>query len=165
MSLSSETTQTQGGQANKTGDVLERFVERLLQDNGYVEFWDHKEQVFANRHAVGGKQYAKEVLIGESIYGTKVRADFLVINKEKFPNGLVIECKWQQSKGSVDIKYPFNVFNIMKLKVPTIILLDGNGYSKKAEAWLKEQADPSRALIGVHNMAEFQAKVNKGFLG
>ncbi len=114
---------------------------------------------------MGGKQFAREVNVGDSIYGTKVRADFLVLNKDKFPDGLVVECKWQQSRGSVDIKYPFNVFNIAKLGIPTIILIDGNGYSKKSFAWLKDQAHPQKALIGVYTMSEFQVEVNKGFLG
>jgi hypothetical protein len=48
--------------------------------------------------------------------------------------------------------------------VPTIIILDGNGYKKTAMKWLKDQADPKRALIGVYNMAEFQKLVNNGFL-
>jgi hypothetical protein len=164
MNSSSEITSS-GGKANKTGGGLEKFVEQLLQREGYQEFWDHKEQVFANRKTLGGKQYAKQVNIGESIYGTRVRCDILVLNKDKFPDGLVIECKWQQSKGSVDLKYPFNVFNINKLNIPTIILLDGQGYSKKSGQWLRDQANPQRALIGVYNMSEFQTVVNNGFLG
>jgi hypothetical protein len=172
MSLSSETTENIepkekvkfGGRANKTGNRLEQFIEDILKREGYEEFWDHKEQVFANRKAIGGKQYAKQVVIGDSIYGNKVRCDVLVLNKEKFPDGLVIECKWQQSSGSVDVKFPYNVFNIAKLGVPTIILIDGGGYSKKSIEWLRGQAAPERALIGVYSMSEFQTKVNNGFL-
>ena len=88
MNSSSETTENFGGRANKTGNRLEQFVEAILKAEGYEEFWDHKEQVFANRKAVGGKQYAKQVVIGESIYGNKVRCDVLVLNKSKFPDGL-----------------------------------------------------------------------------
>lgn len=164
MNSSSETTSS-GGQANRTGNLLESFVENVLKHKGYQEFWDHKEQVFANRHAVGGKQYAKQVIIGKSIYEGNVRCDFLVLNLEKFPDGLVIECKWQQARGSVDVKYPFNVANIIKIGVPTIIIIDGKGYSKKAIEWLRGEANAARALIGVYNMQEFQAEVNKGFLG
>ena len=164
MSSSSETTNS-GRQANKTGNTLERFIERLLQDNSYKEFWDHREQVFENRKSIGGKQYIKQAVCGTSIYETKRKCDFLVINKDKFPDDLIIECKWQQVGGSVDEKYPFALFNIFKIGVPTIILLDGGGYKPAAMKWLKDQVDPNRALIGVYNMAEFQALVNKGFLG
>lgn len=163
MNSSSETTKT--NKANKTGGLLESFVENILQQRGYAEFWDHKEQVFANRKSVGGKQYAKQVIIGETIYETKCKCDFLVLNSELFPDGLVIECKWQESKGSVDVKYPMVVFNILKIGVPTIVLLDGGGYSAKAEKWLRSQAHPTKALVGVYSMQEFQKAVNNGFLG
>jgi hypothetical protein len=154
-----------GRQANKTGNALEIFVEQLLKTNGYLEFWNHKEQLFSNRHNIGGKQFATQVPCGMSIYETKRKCDFLVINNEKWPDGLIIECKWQQVPGSVDEKYPFTIFNIFKIGVPTIILLDGGGYKKNAMKWLKEQVNPNRALIGVYNMMEFQGLVNKGYLG
>ena len=163
MNLSSGTTG--GSMACRTGNQLECFVEHLLKERGYTEFWDHKDQLFANRKTIGGKQYSKQVPCGTSIYETQRKCDFLVINKEKFPDDLIIECKWQQSKGSVDEKYPFTLFNIFKIAVPTIILLDGGGYKPSAMKWLKDQVDPNRALIGVHSMVEFQTLVNKNFLG
>lgn len=164
MNLSSETTSS-GARANKSGNRLENFVGQILQQEGYQEFWDHKEQIFTNRKTVGGKQFAKQVPCGTSIYETKRKCDFLVLNKDKFPDGLIIECKWQQSNGSVDEKYPFTIFNVFKIGVPTVILLDGGGYKPAAMKWLKDQANPKRALIAVWNMAEFQTEVNNGFLG
>jgi len=165
MNSSSETKKTGGGQANKTGSTLELFVERMLEDNGYTPFPNHKAQLFDNRKTVGGKQYSSHVPCGTSIYESPRKCDFLIMNQDKFPEGLIIECKWQQSAGSVDEKYPFTLFNIIKIGVPTIILLDGGGYKKTAKKWLKEQVNLSKALIGVYSMAEFQALVHKGFLG
>lgn len=157
---------TNGGtHANRTGNQLEQFVEDKLLRNGYTLFSNHKVQLFANRHTVGGKQYALQVPCGTSIYETQRKCDVLVLNQDKFKDGLIIECKWQQSSGSVDEKYPFALYNIIKIGVPTIILLDGGGYKPAAMKWLKDQVNPSRALIGVHNMAEFQTMVNNGFLG
>ena len=164
MNSSSEIT-SGGTRANKTGNRLEKFVEHQLKDSGYIEFWDHKEQIFENRKTVGGKQFAKQVPCGMSIYETKRKCDFLVLNPDKFPDGLIIECKWQESNGSVDEKYPFTLFNIIKIAVPTVILLDGGGYKPAAMKWLKDQVGSDRALIGVFNMSEFQTKVNNGFLG
>ncbi len=151
--------------ANHTGNRLERFVEHALIDNGYTQFANHREQMFANRNSIGGKQFAEQIPCGMSIYETKRKCDFLVINKDKFPDGLIIECKWQQSAGSVDEKYPFTLFNIYKIGVPTIIILAGGGYKPAALKWLKDQVNPDKALIGVYNMEEFQTKVNNGFLG
>ena len=103
--------------------------------------------------------------MGETIYDTPRICDFFVINRDKFPNDLIIECKWQQSGGSVDEKYPLLVFNVVKTGIPTVILLDGGGYRAQAMAWLKDQVNPKGAIIGVWTMAEFQKQVNNGFLG
>ena len=88
----------------------------------------------------------------------------MVFNPDTFEDGLVTECKWQESAGSVDEKYPFLVFNI-KPGVPTIVLLDRDGCKKAAMDRLKEQVDERRCIIGVYNMKEFQQKVNNGLLG
>lgn len=160
--MNSSSGTTSGAFANHTGNNLEQFVRETLLRNGYTEFWDHKEQVFANRATVGGRQFALQVNVGETIYKTKRIADVLIINQELFPDGLIIECKWQQSNGSVDEKYPFLVWNIIKTKVPTIILLDGGGYKPAAMEWLKAQANPSSALIAVYTMMEFQKAANNG---
>lgn len=164
MSLSSETTSS-GSKANRTGNTLERFVQQALIDRGYVEFWNYKKQVFAQRHVIGGKQFSKQVPIGDTIYDTERKCDFLVINRDKFPKDLIIECKWQQSKGSVDEKYAYLIFNIVKTGIPTIVLLDGSGYKPAAKRWLIDQVNPKGALIGVWDMKEFQTSVNNGFLG
>lgn len=166
---SSETTPppppNSGKRAKQTGNSLEIFVENALRDNGYTEFWNHKAHAFENRNAIGGKQYLKQLPIGPSIYETPRKCDFLVINREKFRDDLIIECKWQQSSGSVDEKYPLLLFNILKTGIPTVVLLDGSGYREAARKWLLEQVHPKGALIGVFTMAEFQTHVNNGFLG
>jgi hypothetical protein len=167
MSLSSATTPVDpsGRKAQRTGNSLEKFVQDALIRAGYSEFWNHKKQVFQHRDLIGGKQFATQVPLGDTIYATERKCDFLVINREKFPKDLVIECKWQQSKGSVDEKYPFLIFNIIRTGIPTVILLDGGGYKEAAMKWLKENVNQKGALIGVWTMVEFQREVNNGFLG
>ncbi|MDR3030923.1 MAG: hypothetical protein LBU35_00885 [Holosporales bacterium] len=164
MNSSSETISS-GTKANKTGNALESFVEAILIRNGYTEFINNKKQVFAMRQSVGGKQFSKQQLCGESIYGSARRCDFFVINQERFPKNLIIECKWQESAGSVDEKYPFVMLNITKIAILTIVLIDGKGYKKQAFKWLKDQVSTERALIDVCTMQEFQKLVNQGFLG
>ena len=159
---------TNGGRANRTGNQLENFVEDALRRCGYVEFQGQKNQVFANRQAMNGKQYIKQIPVGKTIYDTQRKADFLIINSDKFAKGLIIECKWQQSPGSVDEKYPYLLFNILKTEVPTVVLLDGGGYKPAAKDWLVVRAtDPMSKglLLGVWSMSEFQTKINNGFLG
>lgn len=155
-----------GGQkANKTGNRLELFVEQALKEKGYSEFWNHRATAFENRKAIGGRQYLKQLPVGTTIYNTTRKCDFFVINRALFTDDLIIECKWQQKPGSVDEKYPFLLFNILKTGIPTIILLDGTGYRPAAMEWLKRQANPKRALLGVWDMAEFHKQINDGLLG
>ncbi len=161
----SSATITGGEKAQQTGNLLENFVEQILLAKGYTEFWNFKNSSFENRKAIGGKQFLRHPCVGNTIYEKPRQCDLLVINRDFFPDDLIIECKWQQSKGSVDEKYPFLLFNILKTGVPTIVLLDGGGYSGPAKKWLQEQVHEKGALIGVWDMSEFQKRVNNGFLG
>lgn len=166
MNSSSETTNNTpiigGTHANTTGNNLEAFLSSVLLRANYTKFEGVKAQAFENRGSLGGKQFIHQCLVGNTVYDTDRFADFFIVNKDKFPDDLIIECKWQQSAGSVDEKYPYLVVNIMKTAIPTIVLIDGGGYKQAAIAWLKNQVDPNRALIGVYTMAEFQKIVNNG---
>lgn len=94
----------QGTQANRTGNQLESHVEHALHEHGYTLFPDHKKQLFANRDAVGGKQYGRHVLVGPSIYESPRIVDFLVINKDKFP-------EWDVASRSEYMAFKFNQTN------------------------------------------------------
>jgi len=106
-----------------------------------------------------------QVSTGDTIYETERKSDFLVINRDRFRNDLIIECKWQKSKGSVDEKYPFLIYNIIRTGIPTVIILDGGGYKRAAMEWLKENVNNRGSLIGVWTAAEFETEVSAGFLG
>jgi hypothetical protein len=154
-----------GKKANTTGNRLQNFVEEILRERGYAEFWNYKKQAFDNRKTIGGKQYLKQLPVGKTIYDTNRICDLFIINRDKFPKDLIIECKWQQSGGSVDEKYPYLIFNIVKTCIPTVILLDGDGYKPAARLWLRDQVSRNGSLIAVWDMKEFQKEANNGFLG
>ncbi|MEE8056934.1 MAG: PD-(D/E)XK nuclease superfamily protein [Pseudomonadales bacterium] len=164
MSVPSGTTSS-GSRANRTGTQLEHFVHDALIRAGFALFENHKPLLFENRHLIGGKQFQPHVNVGTTIYQSTRIVDFLITNKARFAEGLIIECKWQQSSGSVDEKYPFLLCNIIKTGVPTIVLLDGGGYKPAAKTWLQNQITATRALLGVWDMAAFQRHLNDGFLG
>lgn len=155
---------TDGTKANRTGNRLERFVEQTLQEYGYAAIINDKKGAFANRKSIGDKRYMTQVPVGPTIYESRRKSDFLIIDKDRFPDGLIIECKWQQAAGSVNEKYPFLLLNIQRTGIPTIVLLDGDGYKPAARRWLADQVRPDSLLRGVWNMGEFQRAVNNGFL-
>ena len=99
--------------------------------------------------------YSRQFPLGNSIYDTPVKCDFILHHPLKYPTCLVIESKWQESSGSTDEKYPYLVLNVKeKLGYPTIIVVDGGGYKPGAEKWLRSQV--GGRLLYVFNMMEFQ---------
>jgi hypothetical protein len=152
----------QGGtQANYTGTVLEKFIQDRLIERGYA-FIPNKK--FDAAKYIEQPIYTRRYYVGLNIYESKLYCDFILYHPQKWPRSLIIESKWQQSGGSVDEKFPFLVLNIQyKYPCPTIILIDGGGYRKVAEAWLRNQAG-TKNLEHVFSMSEFQKWVNQNYL-
>jgi len=148
---------SQGGRAVRTGNALERVVLHALDDNKYTYI---PQRRFIAACCLPQPLYTRQLIIGKSIYGTKLISDFMLYHPEKWPDKLIIECKWQQSAGSVDEKYPYNVLNIREMyPCPAIILLDGEGYKSGAAEWLRGQIDDNK-LLAVYSMMQFQTWVN-----
>lgn len=146
--------------ANNRGKELESRVAALLEDSGY----ENVHPIVFPMRIKDQPIYAKHVEIGRDIYGKVRRCDLLVYNRRVWPSGLVIQCKWQASSGSsMEEKYPFEVLNIQKDEYPTIVVLDGGGYSKGSETWLKGQAGKNR-LLHVFSFGELQKFASKGKL-
>ncbi len=155
--------ESSGSKANKTGNLLERLIRESLQSRGYAyipfkNFSDAKNGTLAHRPI-----YTAQALIGKTIYDTDRKCDFLLYHPQKFPQNLVIECKWQQTGGSVDEKFPFLVENIRLLGIPTIVVVDGGGHKPGAIAWMKMQEND--ILLGVYTLQEFMIKMNDGLCG
>ena len=147
--------------ANKTGSRLEQFVEGLLQEAGYEAVWP--AALFFAMREMEQPIYTKQCEVGRDIYGKKRRVDFLLYHPRKWPQSLVIQCKWQASSGSVEEKYPFEVLSIQQGGYPAIVILAGGGYSKGAEQWLKGQAGKN-LLKHVFDQGDFQRFVSRGEL-
>lgn len=159
---------TQGGRANKAGNVLEKTVEGALQGHGYVPIGGNipKKQKLAyllNSTNIP-RRYARQVHIGQGIYGTDIYVDFYIIGSPTIPAGLIIECKWQQVGGSVDEKLPYVNLNIQNCyPVPAVVLIDGGGMKPGAINWLKQQAGSNQNLLSVHTLSSFIIWANNNF--
>ena len=149
-------TDSSGAKANWNGKMFEDFVHDHLVRNG----WKFMEKVIViktpkNYRTQTGDQkwFTTQCKLTNTIYENPWKVDFL-LHDERTKKTLVIECKWQQSQGSVDEKYPYLVQNIKeKSPHPCLVLLDGDGYKPAAKEWLKTQVD--KKLIGVLSMSEF----------
>jgi len=107
--------------ANRSGKVAEDFIDSLLLSVGVA--------------------FRRQVVIGRTIFDERHKVDFLVSNLREFPQGLVIESKWQDVGGTVDEKFPYVVENIHLSKMPTIVIVHGGGCRPGALAWLYDRRD------------------------
>jgi hypothetical protein len=90
------------GQANVTGNLLEISVTQVFTSKGfklisYAE-WKKKPELY-------GKELLLKNVPYRTIYEHPGRTEFLAIS-ERLNFKIRIECKWQQSNGSVDEKFP-----------------------------------------------------------
>lgn len=152
---------SQGAQANLTGTRMENHIELSLLDCGYVKLAE-KYALVNDIKSLTQPSYARQVQIGKTIYGTNLKSDFVLFHPDKWPEGLVIEVKWQQRGGTVDEKFPYLVMNIWSSEYQTILILDGGGYRDGAERWIRSMQKQN--LLHVFNMVEFLTWVNQGNL-
>ena len=95
-------------------------------------------------------EFDRQAVVGVSIYGSILRADFLVHNIVEFPVGLVIESKWQDTPGTADEKFPYMVANIRagNYRHPVVVVVYGGGCRPGAVRWFQDQVD-GQQLVAV----------------
>ncbi len=156
-----EMTMTQGARANQAGKILESNVETILSVHGYFQVGNHVSKEFLFNASLLAKRYAKQVYIGSGIYKTILKVDFFVMGLPVMPSGLIIECKWQESGGSVDEKFPYLNLNIQdSYPAPTIVVIGGEGMREGAIKWLRQQVASNPNLLAVHTLDRFIAWSN-----
>lgn len=107
-----------------------------------------------------------------TVYEHKGNTEFLLISK-KYNLRIRIECKWQQSAGSVDEKLPYLYLNTIEAmpEKSIMILIDGGGWKTGAIKWLKDAVKQNKYTIKankdkqilVFNLADFFTWTNKTF--
>lgn len=150
----------QGTLANITGNTLEQIVLQTLIPKGFklTTYKDYVNSTLLNE---------TEVIIRnapyKTIYHHDGKTEFLVLS-QKYNLEMRIECKWQQSAGSVDEKFPYLYLNCVEaMPEPQImIIVDGGGAKAGAINWLKESAisrkyNAANKSIQVLTLSEFVA--------
>jgi hypothetical protein len=159
-------TTNQGATANATGKDLENFVENSLVQYGYKKIEENKKDVFAQRaQKQWNKVFTREAPVGVDIWNRFRRCDFFVLNSTSFVEGIVIECKWQQVAGTTEQKINHLVDTIKHSGLPSIIVIDGEGWSKGVIPWLTQQQQTHPNILGVWSKKEFLSQLNLGFFG
>ena len=131
----------QGRTANRNGRAAEDVITTILTQRGYPPV----------------RQYP----VGMGIFETALYADFYIPSLPPFPNGLIIESKWQQVGGSAEEKLCYLVENIRTCyPCSVIIMIDGGGFRPGAVRWLRAQAGQHR-LFAVFTLGEFLSWCNR----
>lgn len=127
-----------GGRANRSGRVLEEVVESVFRSHGYEQAW-HREWN-KNPEKYGPRLLLKNVPY-RTIYGHNGRSEFVALVEGR--SSIRIECKWQQSPGSVDEKFPYLYLNAVEAmtEATVLIIVDGGGAKPHAVEWLRNAAE------------------------
>jgi len=158
----------QGGLANSSGNTLEQTIIATLVSKGFpVELY--------RRWVKSPAGYPADILLRnvpyKTLYGHKGNTEFLLLSA-RYNLTIRIECKWQQSAGSVDEKFPYLYLNCVQ-QMPenqVIIVVDGGGAKAGAVEWLRRAcaerlflAEESPKSITMMNLVEFMTWANRIF--
>lgn len=82
-------------------------------------------------HAFGsrGIRIYREVPVGKSVIGKNRRVDLLIVHPETNA-AMAVECKYQDSAGTVDEKIPYALDDMRALRMPGCIVYAGRGFSE-----------------------------------
>jgi hypothetical protein len=125
----------QGQQAVRSGRAAEALIYCILSQRGY--------------------QVDRQAFVGQSIKGGEIRADFLVHGIKQFPDGLIIESKWQETPGTADEKLFGLALDIQtNYPCPTIVVVAGGGAREQIVTWLRNQVNGG-ILYAVFDFEQF----------
>lgn len=139
-------------ESTHSGKFLEQVLRSELQARGF-HFRTHAEDaenldMFEPRLVVSNVPY-------RSLYGCSSRSEFVITDG---PRKIRVECRWQESSGSVDEKFPYLLRNAIECmpENEVLILHGGDGARSEAIEWLKREASKiSAKRIFVVNINEF----------
>ncbi len=81
-----------------------------------------------NNFSTHGLVVYTEITLGKTIIGKDRRIDVFVVRKHD-QRAIAIECKYQDSKGTVDEKIPYALQDLEALRVPGCLVYGGEGWS------------------------------------
>lgn len=158
-----------GQRASKQGKILEQTIIPAFEARGF-------QYLLYSKWKKNPSSYSNELLLGNvpytTIYGHRGYTEFLV-KSEQYNLKHRIECKWQQSSGSVDEKLPYLYLNCIQAipEEDIIIVAGGGGMKKGAVLWLKEAVQQNLYVndkqcaknIDVFSLEEFLVWANQLF--
>ena len=94
-----------------------------------AEYADAVASYVARRFLDRGLKAYREVYAGQSIIGKNRRVDIMCIC-EAADRAIALECKYQESLGTVDEKIPYSLDDLAALPMAGCLVYAGTGFSK-----------------------------------
>lgn len=89
----------------------------------------------------------------------------VIEDSRRWPDGIIIEVRSQESAGSADQTFPYLVQNIRHYyPLPVAIVLVGCGFSSGAIDWLRTRVD-GKTLLAVSFVEDFEVLVRRALAG
>lgn len=127
-----------GTRANKNGQQLEAVVEIVLRMKGITKV---KSKDFRDDPEAFGTEVLETHVPFDSVYGRRGYTEY-VIHSEKLEGPIRLDCKWQQTGGSIDEKFPSLLLNLYNSPEDVcIILVEGGGARDGHLQWLRETTE------------------------
>jgi hypothetical protein len=149
---------TQGYEATHSGKFLEDTVVRELSAREFL-FREWRDD------CGNGDMFTQKVVVRNvpynSLYGCRSRSEFVI---NFYTRKIRVECRWQETSGSVDEKFPYLLRNAVEYmpENEVLIFLGGDGARLEAVNWLKaESAKVKAKKIHVININEFMQWVRR----
>lgn len=137
-----------GDRAAVNGKNFERLV-RALMDACGIDYIRDAPYPSVYRHGARMEFCARNLILRGKTYG---RAN--------------IECKYQESGGSVDEKFPYVVLNALVSDADTtVVVLGGHAFKKGAIDWLCTMEDASNGRLHVLGLADLEEDLDNGYGG
>ena len=144
----------QGAESNLTGSWLETTVELQLKQR-HIPVFEYTHDL-GNGHLFYKTRAVRRVPY-TSIYGCHSVSEFVLHHMER---SVRIECRVQETAGSVDEKFPYLLWNARD-RMPeneVIIILHGEGARRQAVEWLRRECGRIESKrIRVQTLSEFYA--------
>lgn len=151
------TPHTPGQQAGKNGEALEYAVLARLQRCGY----QHVKAIPARctqPFFIHRWPWRESGLL--SVIKTAMVPDFLIWHPHKYPEGCLVECKWQELSGSAEAKIKLLIDSLIASPYRAILILNGPGFSRPYLDYYKSLENERLSVITSSD--ELMVRINRG---
>lgn len=122
--------------SSKNGDLLEVLVEKTLL------FYGYRSGKFSDVPC-----YLRQFNEIQNWYGAQWKVDFCIFHPVKYPNGLLIECKWQSSSGSAEDKLLATLVGLDESDYPSVLSICGKGVRSEIISALRRRSHMRKVEI------------------